>query len=76
MSDFNRPSYGNGGGNFRPQRQIFDVSDLGIKCAECQKDVKELPFKPTNKGEGMGYGKIYCRECNKAKMQRRDNFDR
>jgi CxxC-x17-CxxC domain-containing protein len=46
-----------------PQRQMFDVSALGLKCADCGVDIAELPFQPTP-------GKpVYCRECN-AKRRR------
>ena len=54
----------------RPQRQMNDVSDLGLKCAECDVDIKELPFQPTKRDDGT-FGRIYCQECNR---QRRKNF--
>ncbi len=41
----------------RPQRKMIDVSDKGIKCADCGADIKELPFQPD------ANRKIYCREC-------------
>jgi hypothetical protein len=54
----------------RPQRQLFDVSDLGLTCAECGAEIKELPFQPTKRDDGT-FGRIYCQECNRA---RRRNF--
>ncbi|MDD5109838.1 MAG: hypothetical protein PHI63_01305 [Patescibacteria group bacterium] len=54
----------------RPPRQMYDVSALNIKCAECGTDVKELPFQPSTKEDGT-YGKIYCRDCNR---KRRGSF--
>lgn len=48
----------NQGGGF--QRQMFDVSDMGLKCAECGTDITELPFKPTDSERP-----VYCRECNR-----------
>lgn len=54
----------------RPQRQMFDVTDLNLKCTECGTDIKELPFQPTKRDDDT-YGRIYCQECNRA---RRKNF--
>ena len=54
----------------RPQRQMFDVTDLNMKCTECGTDIKELPFQPTKRDDDT-YGRIYCQECNRA---RRKNF--
>ncbi len=52
------------GGGYQP-RPLVDVSSLGLKCAECGADIKELPFQPTP-------GKpVYCKDCNRA---RRKNF--
>ena len=53
-----------GGSGFQP-RQLVDVSALGLKCAECGVDVKELPFEP------KADRPVYCRDCNRA---RRQNF--
>jgi CxxC-x17-CxxC domain-containing protein len=36
---------------------MFDVSHLNLKCSDCGKDIKELPFQPTS---GRS---VYCREC-------------
>ena len=52
----------------RPQRQMHDVSAMGIKCAECSTDVKELPFEPTKRDDGT-YGRIYCQECNRNRRK-------
>lgn len=54
---------------FRLRSQRFDVSKLGIKCAECDADIKELPFEPKLREEG-GYGKIYCSDCMKKRYRR------
>lgn len=55
-----------GGGN-RPVRQMFDISAMGLKCAECGKDITELPFQPSSDRP------VYCFDCNK---KRRDKFKR
>jgi len=62
----------------RPPRQMFDISDLNITCAECGTPIKELPFQPTKKEDGT-YGKLYCRDCNrqrKGSFRPRGNFSR
>ena len=41
----------------RPMRKMIDVSEKEIKCADCGKDIKELPFQPDPDR------KIYCRDC-------------
>jgi len=56
--------------NNRPPRQMFDISALGITCAECGAAIEQLPFQPTQKEDG-GYGKLYCYQCNKTRMQNR-----
>lgn len=56
--------------NNRPPRQMFDISDLGITCAECNNAIDQLPFQPTKK-EDDTYGKLYCYECNKKRMRSR-----
>jgi hypothetical protein len=64
--------------NNRPQRQMFDISDLKIVCAECNSNIAELPFRPTEKEDGT-YGKLYCYQCNKKRMEnrrQRGGFDR
>ncbi len=35
-----------GGGFNRGPKPKIDVSALGIKCADCGVDIKELPFEP------------------------------
>ena len=52
----------------RPQRQMNDVSALGLKCEECQVDIKELPFEPTKRDDGT-YGRLYCQECNRKRRK-------
>jgi len=47
----------------RPERKMIDVSDKGIKCAECGADIKELPFEPDPNR------KIYCKECYRKNRQ-------
>ncbi len=54
----------------RPQREMVDVSSLGITCAECGTAIEKLPFEPTKK-EDDTYGKLYCYECNKKRIQNR-----
>jgi len=56
--------------NNRPQRQMFDITALGITCEECGADIKQLPFEPTQKEDGT-YGKLYCYECNKKRSKDR-----
>ncbi len=58
---------GAGGGGGRPQRQMFDVSSLALKCAQCGKAITELPFQPTPDRP------VYCFDCNKS---RRNDFPR
>ena len=54
-------------GGSRPPRQMFDVTSLGLKCAECGADITELPFQPS------GDKPVYCRECNRNRQR---NFKR
>ena len=53
--------------NFRDdnqqQRPMFDVSDMGLKCAECGVDITQLPFKPSPDRP------VYCRDCNRKRRQ-------
>jgi len=56
--------------NFRDdnqQRQMYDVSSMGLKCAECGADITQLPFQPSADRP------VYCRECNR---NRKKNFRR
>mgnify|MGYP001566629455 len=52
--------------NNRPVSQRHDISEMGIKCAECDTLIKELPFLPTKRQDDT-YGKLYCFECNKKR---------
>ena len=52
-------------GGFRPPRQMVDVSSMGLKCAECEVDITELPFQPDQDRP------VYCKDCNR---NRRKNF--
>lgn len=47
----------------RPPRQMYDVSALGLKCAECQADITELPFEPNQDRP------VYCRDCNRNRRK-------
>jgi len=49
---------------------MFDISGLGITCANCGAQINELPFEPTKKEDGT-YGSLYCRECNRERMKNR-----
>lgn len=49
------------GGDFnRPQRQMYDVSALNIKCCDCGVEIKELPFNPD---PNKPLDRIRCPEC-------------
>jgi len=54
----------------RPQREMFDISSLGIKCAECGVAIDKLPFEPSKKDDGT-FGNLYCYECNKKRRRDR-----
>ena len=43
--------------------QLFDVSAMGLKCAECGAEITQLPFQPSADRP------VYCRECNRARKQ-------
>lgn len=47
---------------------MFDVSSLGLKCAECGADIKELPFEPNQDRP------VYCRDCNRNRRPARPRF--
>lgn len=51
--------FGGGGGFNRGPKQMFDVTELGIKCADCGADIKELPFQP----DPNRVNTIKCRDC-------------
>jgi len=61
----------------RPQRQKVDVSALNITCENCHVAISELPFQPTKRDDGT-FGKLYCRDCNRERIQSRPrrDFDR
>jgi len=40
------------------------------KCAECEKEITELPFEPTEDRP------VYCRECNAKRRPPRREFRR
>jgi len=42
-------------------RQAFDVSTLGLTCADCSAGINELPFEP------KADRPVYCRDCNRAR---------
>ncbi len=54
----------------RPQRQMHDITSLGIKCAECGATIEQLPFEPTKRDDGT-FGNLYCYECNKKRRRDR-----
>lgn len=56
--------------NNRPQRQMFDITALGITCEECGAAINQLPFEPTQREDGT-YGKLFCYECNKKRTKDR-----
>jgi len=43
--------------------RMQDVSDMGLKCAECGKEIKELPFRPREDQE------IRCTDCFQKKRE-------
>ncbi len=43
---------------------MYDVSHLGLKCAKCGVDIKELPFEPTQDRP------VYCTECARERRRR------
>jgi len=49
-------------GGFAP-RQMFDVSAMNLKCAECGVAITELPFKPVSDRP------VYCRDCNRNRRK-------
>ena len=54
----------------QPQRQMFDVTAMGLTCAQCGTSITQLPFQPTADRP------VYCFDCNKKRRQnfRRDRF--
>ena len=53
-----------GGFGARPQRQLFDVTDLNLKCADCGTPITQLPFRPSSGRD------VFCFECNKKRNPR------
>ena len=49
----------------RPQRQMFDVTSMGLKCASCGTDITQLPFQPSTDRP------VYCQNCNRQRRQNR-----
>ncbi|HLC99601.1 MAG TPA: CxxC-x17-CxxC domain-containing protein [Patescibacteria group bacterium] len=58
------------GGGFGGQRQMFDVSAMGLTCANCGTSIKELPFEP------KADRPVYCRDCNRNRTGQRQGQDR
>ena len=46
-----------------PNRQMYDVSSMNLKCATCSVEIKELPFQPS------GNRPVYCKECNRGRAR-------
>lgn len=58
MNDFSGPP---------PRRQMLDVSNLNLKCAECGTAITELPFQPAMNPDGTPARPVYCREHHRAR---------
>lgn len=58
-------AYSNFQGDNDGQRQMYDVTSMGLKCAECGADITQLPFQPSADRP------VFCRDCNR---KRRQNF--
>jgi CxxC-x17-CxxC domain-containing protein len=43
---------------------MYDVSHLGLKCAQCGADIKELPFMPSQDRP------VYCSQCARERKPR------
>lgn len=54
----------------RPPRQMIDVTEMNITCAECNTPINELPFQPSVKEDGT-YGRLFCYECNRQRNRSR-----
>jgi CxxC-x17-CxxC domain-containing protein len=46
-----------------PQRKMYDVSSMNLKCAECGVAITELPFQPSTDRP------VYCRDCNRSRQK-------
>lgn len=51
----------------RPRRQLFDVTNLNLKCADCGTAITELPFQPAMNPDGTPARPVYCREHNRQR---------
>lgn len=47
------------------RRKMYNVSHLGLTCADCGTKIEELPFEPKTDRP------VYCQKC--ARTRRRDN---
>jgi len=53
------------------QRQMFDVTDMNIKCHDCGKSITQLPFNP----DPSRLDSIRCQDClGKFREQRPRRF--
>jgi len=43
------------------ERKMVDVRHLNLKCAECGKEIEELPFEPVSDRP------VYCSDCNRKR---------
>jgi len=43
------------------ERRMVDVRHLDLHCAECGKEIDELPFEPASDRP------VYCEECNRKR---------
>jgi CxxC-x17-CxxC domain-containing protein len=39
------------------ERKMYDVSHMGLRCAECAAEIRELPFQPRDDRP------VYCKDC-------------
>jgi len=39
------------------ERKMYDVSHMGLRCAECGSEIRELPFEPKDDRP------VYCKDC-------------
>jgi len=57
----------------REPRPMHDITSLNLSCAQCGAAITELPFEPTQREDGT-FGRLYCRDCNRQRIQRKRNF--
>jgi len=43
------------------ERRMVDVRHLNLKCADCGKEIDELPFEPSSDRP------VYCEDCNRKR---------